>query len=230
MDLQELTTGIEIPKPKQVVSSIYEQLLKAIMAGTLKEGGRIVESELSKVLGISRSPIREALRMLELDGLIELIPNRGVIVSVITSKKAYEVLEVKAMVEGFAAFRGAEIFTQKQIAALESVLDDMQNQINSKESEGVLEANLKFHLKIVQSIGNEKLYNYYHGVHQNLRRFYRIGLLSRPSWKTSIYEHRLIIDNIKLKNATAAESTARQHAYNTIDRVMAVLSERNKNE
>lgn len=228
MDLEKLTIGIEIPKPKQIVSVIYEQLLNAIMTGTLKEGERIVESELSKVLGVSRSPIREALRMLELDGLIELIPNRGVIVSMITSKSAYEVLEIKAMVEGYAAFRGAEIFTKKEIGALESILDNMQNHIDSKEYEGVLEANLIFHLKIVQSLGNEKMYKYYQGVHQNLRRFYRIGLLTRPSWKTSIYEHRLIVDNIKLKNATAAESTARQHAYNTIDRVLAVLEERSK--
>lgn len=228
MDLEKLATGIEIPRPKQIVSVVYDQLLNAIMAGTLKEGERIVESELSKVLGVSRSPIREALRMLELDGLIELIPNRGVIVSVITSKKAYEVLEVKAMVEGFAAFRGTEIFTKKEINALELILDGMQNHIDCKEFEGVLEANLNFHLKIVQSIGNEKLYKYYQGVHQNLRRFYRIGLLTRPSWKTSIYEHRLIIDNIKLKNAAAAESTARQHAYNTIERVLAVLAERKK--
>lgn len=228
MDLEKLTTGIELPKPKPMVTVIYEQLLNAIMDGTLKEGERIVESDLSKGFGVSRSPIREALRMLEIDGLIALIPYRGVIVSEITPREACETLEIKAMVEGFAAWRGADIFTEREIGRLESILDEMEGCIKQEQVQGVLEANLKFHLSLVRSIRNAKLFKYYQGVHQNLRRFYRIGLLRQPGWKTSFHEHCSILDNIRKKNAAAAEATARQHAHNTIDRVLAVLTERDK--
>jgi DNA-binding GntR family transcriptional regulator len=215
-----------LPKPKPASLIIYEQLLNAIVNGEIHEGQRIVETELTKIFGVSRSPIREALRMLEIDGLIELIPYRGVIATAITAKDVRESLEIKGMVEGFAAWTGAQRFNNHEIAVLESILNEFEGHIKDGALQKVLETNLKFHHKLVESTQNEKLLKYYEGLTHSIRRFYTISLAGSRVWKLSLSEHRRILSNIKKKNPEDAERDARQHAFNTIDRVLSRLEKK----
>ena len=110
---------------------IYEHLLHAIVTGEIKEDQRIVESELTKGFGVSRSPVREALKMLEIDGLLNIIPYRGVVVTKITPREVRESLEMKGMVEGFAAWIGAQRFGKDIIGELESILEELEKCILS---------------------------------------------------------------------------------------------------
>lgn len=214
-----------MPKPASLV--IYEQLVNAIVTGEITEGQRIVETDLTKLFGVSRSPVREALKLLEIDGLIQLIPYRGVIVTRITTKDVRENLELKGMVEGFAAWNGARMFENEIIAQLESVLAESEKHIAGGRFQSVLDVNIRFHHIIVENVRNEKLMKFYEGLTKSVRRFYTISFAMSSGWESSLAEHCEILKHIKAKDAAAAEHSARQHAYNTINRVLARLEKKN---
>jgi DNA-binding GntR family transcriptional regulator len=228
MELDKLIPTIEIPKQKPVVLIVYEQLLNAIVTGKLAEGERLLEADLAKLFGVSRQPIREALRMLVTDGFVELIPYRGVIVSTITPQEAKDTLELKGMVEGYAAWMGAQIFGPDMLAELEALIKQMEAHIREGESREIMQDNYCFHMKIVSGIGNEKLIKYYQGLFNSHQRYYAIGLSEQPGWQTSVNEHRLILKKIRSRDAVGAFTCAQQHASNTVDRVLAALEKRRK--
>ncbi|MHB8909555.1 MAG: GntR family transcriptional regulator [Syntrophales bacterium] len=228
MELDKLIPAIEIPKQKPVVLIVYEQLSQAIVTGRLAEGERLLEADLAKLFGVSRQPIREALRMLVTDGFVELIPYRGVIVSTITPQEAKDTLELKGMVEGYAAWMGAQMFAPDIIAELETLIERMETHIREDESRGIIQDNYNFHMRIISGIGNEKLIKYYQGLFNSHQRYYAIGLSERPGWQTSVNEHRLILEKITSRDSVGAFICARQHASNTIERVLAALEKRGK--
>ncbi len=228
MELDKLIPTIEIPKQKPVVLIVYEQLSNAIVMGKLAEGERLLEADLAKLFGVSRQPIREAIRMLVTDGFVELIPYRGVIVSTITPREAKDTLELKGMVEGYAAWVGAQMFGPETIAELEALLGRMEMHIKASESREIIQDNYNFHMKIVGGVGNEKLNKYYQGLFNSHQRYYAIGLAEQPGWQTSLNEHRLILEKINSRDAVGAFACARQHASNTIGRVLAALEKRKK--
>jgi DNA-binding GntR family transcriptional regulator len=230
MDLDKLIQTVEIPKQKPLVIIIYEQLLSAIVHGKLEEGKRLLEADLAKIFGVSRQPVREALRMLETDGLIELIPYKGVIVSNVTPQEAKDMLELKGMTEGYAAWKGAQVFGPDMIAELETILRNMEAHIEQAESREILQDNFNFHFRIVSGIGNEKLMKYYQGLFNAHQRYYAIGLAIQPGWQTSLGEHRLILEKIKSRDAAGAFVCALQHASNTIGRVLAAMEKRKNKE
>lgn len=226
MELDKRIPTIEIPKQKPVVLIVYEQLLNAIVTGKLAEGERLLEANLAKLFGVSRQPIREALRMLVTDGFVELIPYRGVVVSTITPQEARDTLELKGMVEGYAAWMGAEMFGPEIIAELETLIKQMETHIREAESREIIQDNYGFHMRIISGIGNEKMIKYYQGLFNSHQRYYAIGLSEQPGWQTSVNEHRLILEKIRRRDAMGAFTCARQHASNTIDRVLAALEKR----
>lgn len=228
MELDKLIPAIEIPKQKPIVLIVYEQLSQAIVTGKLAEGERLMEADLAKLFGVSRQPIREALRMLVTDGFVELIPYRGVIVSTITPQEAKDTLELKGMVEGYTAWMGAQTFGPETIAGLETLIGQMEAHIREDRSREIIQDNYNFHMQIVSGIGNEKLIKYYQGLFNSHQRYYAIGLSERPGWQTSVNEHRLILEKITSHDTVGAFTCARQHASNTIERVLAALEKRGK--
>ena len=228
MEMDRLMQAIEIPKQKPVVLVVYEQLLNAIVTGKLAEGERLLEANLARLFGVSRQPIREALRMLVTDGFVELIPYRGVIVSTITPQEAKDTLELKGMVEGYAAWMGAQMFGPDIIAELEALLQQMEAHIREAKSREIIQDNYSFHMRVVSGVGNEKMIKYYQSLFNAHQRYYAIGLSEQPGWQTSVDEHRLILEKIRLRNAMEAFTCARQHASNTIDRVLLALEKREK--
>jgi DNA-binding GntR family transcriptional regulator len=227
MEGKLLNLARKLPKPKPVSMIIYEKVLNAIVSGKIKEGQRIVESELSKLFGVSRSPVREALKMLEIDGLIELIPYRGVVVTQITAKDVRESLELKGMVEGFAAWIGAQKFSRKVVEEIESIVAEAEKFVLDEKLQLFLESNIRFHRLTVKNACNEKLLKYYDTLTCSIRRFYSISFAISVGWEFSLDEHRIILDCIKAKDAAGAELAARQHAWNTIDRILTRMGKKN---
>lgn len=228
MEWNHLIPDIGIPKQKPVVLIVYEQLLHAIVTGKLAEGERLLEANLAKLFGVSRQPIREALHMLVTDGFVELIPYRGVIISRITPQEAREMLEIKGMVEGYAAWKGAQMFGPEIISELERLIGQMEAHIREGESREIIQDNYGFHMRIVSGTENEKMIRYYQGLFNSHQRYYAIGLVERPSWQTSINEHRAILEKIRSGDAMEAFASARQHAVTAIDRVLSALEKRRR--
>jgi DNA-binding GntR family transcriptional regulator len=199
-----------------------------IINGNLEEGERLVEQNLARLFGVSRQPIHEALQKLEMEGFVEFIPYKGFTVSHITPKDAEETLELKGLLEGYAAWKCAHFFNEKITMELETILFQMETHIEQGCQLEILNDNFQFHHRIMENIKNEKMYKFYQTVINSLKRYYAIGLATITGPQTSLLEHQKILDKIRIKDAIGAQEVARQHAFNTIDRVKKALSERKK--
>lgn len=226
MKTNSLSHARKLPRPKPAFQIIYEHLLNSIISGEIDEGRRIVESDLAKMFGVSRSPVREALKLLEIDGFIELIPYRGVVVTRIEIQDVQENMEIKGMVEGFAAGICARKSDQKVIGQLEAILNDLERHISAGKLQRVLETNINFHYSIVESAKNEKLLKYYTTLTHSIRRFYTINLAIADGWEFSLNEHREILESIKAGDSLAAEQAARRHALNSESRLLDRLGKK----
>jgi DNA-binding GntR family transcriptional regulator len=102
----------------------------------------------------------------------------------------------------------------------------MEAHIRETASREIIQDNYSFHMRIVSGTGNEKMIKYYQGLFNAHQRYYAIGLSERPSWQTSVNEHRLILEKIRSGDAMEAFTSARQHASTAIDRVLVALEKR----
>jgi len=210
----------EFSDPKLISARIYEQIRKAIILRKLPEGQRIVEADLTRAFRVSRSPIRDALKMLAADGFVDLIPYRGATVSGISPENVREHYEIKAMVEGFAAYIGARRFTENDISELGGILAEMEKEVTRSNLEKVLEANFAFHKKVVDCVRNTRLSRFYESLTHSIRRFGTIGLTEPRFQKLSLKEHQEILAAIRDKKPSLAEERTRNHALNMSRRVL----------
>ena len=210
----------EFSDPELISARIYEQIRNAIILRKLPEGQRIIEADLTRAFRVSRSPIRDALKLLAADGFVDLIPYRGATVSGISPENVREHYEIKAMVEGFAAYIGAKRFTEKDISDLQSILREMEKQVVRSNLEKVLEANFAFHKRIVDGVRNAKLSKFYDSLTHSIRRFGTIGLTEPRFRKLSLKEHQEILKAIRDKKPSLAEERTRKHALNMSARVL----------
>ena len=212
-------------KQKSMSVRIYDLLLEAIINGKIKGGERIVESDLSKKYHISRPPIREALRMLEIDGLVALIPYKGVVVTEITIREIHENYQMKSIFEAFATRFGAEHFDEKIVDSIEAILKEMERNIEQENFQRIFENNFEFHETIIRNVNNDKLTKYYESLGLATRRFYAIGMSRNTSWQPSLTEHRAILKAIRDREPDLADELARTHALNALGRVITRLGE-----
>lgn len=154
LEMCALNTDLRV-SPKTVQQSAVEKLKDAIMSGVFKPGDRLIESTLCVSLGISRPSLREALRSLEAERLIEIVPNRGPQVPMLSWKAAEEIYDVRALLEGEAASRCATTISTQEIAALSLALNAFRKATKTKDPAGRVRATADFYRIILRSCGNE---------------------------------------------------------------------------
>jgi DNA-binding GntR family transcriptional regulator len=146
-------------QPHVLAEQVSRILTEAILEGVLKGGDQLIEAELQKQFGISRSPVREAFRDLEKKGLVVIIPRRGTFVKRITRKDIKENFPVRALLEGLAAREAYPKMTPDALAALSQVLDKMVQAVKAKDTKAYWKKHLEFHDIFINASGNEILIN-----------------------------------------------------------------------
>lgn len=192
---------------KELSSLAYKKVKEMILSNELKAGQKIIQDKLAEDLGISRTPLRRALQMLESEYLVEFIPRRGVIVRSFPHEKIIEVYDCRIALEGIAIRRFTEQATQANIAKLKTFFQPFINktEINDKKYK---EADGKFHDYIIKHCGNDFLGKLFH--RSNLLIFmHQIGLV-RPASET-LLEHLQIIEAISNKNIDLVEKLSIEH-------------------
>lgn len=182
-----------------------------IISGKLKPGQRLVESHLAEGLDISRQPIREAFHILELEGLITLVPRKGAWVSEVPLDEVKEIYEVRAMMESFSARLVIPNIDERNISQLESILTAIKQKVREKNLGGVLRLNFEFHRKLIQMTKNRRLIQFYESVVLLMKRYQGVGLTPPLSWKNSFEEHNEILMAIKSRDIQTAERLCREH-------------------
>ena len=204
-------------EPQSLVDAITRQLETAIVSGELLPGAKLSEQGLAKTLGVSRSPLREAIRRLEGRKLIERTPNIGARVAELTPGDLYNLLVVREALEGMAARCAAEAMTDDEIARLRALLSDHARQEEVAAGAGYFQqgGDFDFHFQIIRGSRNDRLIAMLCGDLYDLLRVYRYRSSTKPGrTKKALEEHAAIIEAISARDGDRAEETMRRHLRN----------------
>lgn len=193
---------------------IFDTLREAIIVGELKPGERLMEVQLAEKMGVSRTPVREAIRKLELEGLVTMIPRRGVQVADLSVKDIMDVLEVRASLDGLATALSAERITEDELKELKHVYNQFVNYVEKENLQGSIKKDVEFHEIIYRSSRNDKLIQIASNLREQVHRFRVIYLKDYRSHKDLVKEHAEILNAIEIKNPDLAQSLAKAHIKN----------------
>lgn len=201
-------------KTSTLADNVFEQIRAAIINGELPPGSKVNEPQLSKQYGISRGPLREAIRRLEGCKLVEVKPNAGAKVVSLNSEQALEIYTIRESLEGLACRLAASRVTAEDCSSLRALLAKHELQIQSEDGRRYYqrEGDLDFHYLIVQLSGNTHLLNLLCGELYHLLRLYRVQTSSQPSRPRQAFkEHHQIVDALENHDAELAELLMKRH-------------------
>ncbi len=202
---------LELENYKPLREVVFEHLRNSILDGSLKPGERLMELQLAEQLGVSRTPIREAIRKLELEGLVEMIARKGAYVADLSIKDILDALEVRMNLEGLAANLASQRMDEEDIGELKDILKEFEDSIGSTDKEKMIELDDLFHSKIVQGSRNSKLIQIVHGLQEQLQRFRVIYFTEYNEHKDLLKYHQAILNAIINKDPEKAEKYAVTH-------------------
>ena len=202
---------------------VFNTLRQAILRGELKPGERLMEIQLANKLGVSRTPIREAIRKLELEGLVLMIPRKGAEVAEITEKSLRDVLEVRKALEELAVQLACDKITEEGIQELEKCAGEFKKILKSDDITEIAEADVRFHDVIYMATDNQKLIQLLSNLREHMYR-YRVEYLKNPEVHEQLLkEHEEIICHIKKGEKEEAVRIVCRHIDNQVDAVSDVI-------
>lgn len=192
---------------------IADRIRSDIIKGVYTDGERLVEPKLAETLGISRTPIREALRQLESEGFIEIVPRRGAVVKRITLKDLDDLYAIKANLEGLAASQATLNMGTEEIEKLKKINEKFFSLSNSSKNivEEYLSYNVDFHNVFILASKNNKLIEILEGLSKNFQRFKGILVAKADRSRDAYVEHLKVIEAFEKKDSVLAENTVREH-------------------
>ena len=193
---------------------IFDTLREAIIVGELKPGQRLMEVQLAEKMGVSRTPVREAIRKLELEGLVEMLPRKGAHVAELSVKDIMDVLEVRATLDGLATSLSATRITDDEKKELRHLLDQFINYVEKENLQGSIKKDVEFHDVIYRSSGNDKLIQISNNLREQIQRFRIVYIKDYSSSRELIREHTEIYEAIIAGNPETAMEAARRHIKN----------------
>lgn len=206
---------------------VFNTLRQAILRGELKPGERLMEIQLANKLGVSRTPIREAIRKLELEGLVLMIPRKGAEVADITEKSLRDVLEVRKALEELAVQLTCDKITKEQIRELEEAADEFKKILKSSDVTEIAEADVHFHDVIYKATDNQRLIQLLNNLGEQMYR-YRVEYLKNPeAYPQLVAEHEEIIRHIERKEKEKATEIVCKHIDNQVEAVIDVIRTKN---
>lgn len=190
---------------------VFRSIRTAILTGDFQPGERLMENQLAEMLGVSRTPIREAIRKLELEGLVVMVPRKGAEVADITEKDIRDVLEVRATLEGLAVKLACENMQDEDIEKLENANNLFIEAVKEKKVEEVVARDVAFHDVIFEASGNEKLIQIINNLREQIYRYRIEYVYYIADHNELVKEHLQIVDALKNKKSKLASDLAIAH-------------------
>ena len=202
---------------------VFNTLRQAILRGELKPGERLMEIQLANKLGVSRTPIREALRKLELEGLVNMVPRKGAEVADITEKSLRDVLEVRKALEELSVQLACEKITEEEIEELKRVAERFKDTLDDQDVTKIAEADVAFHDVIYTATDNQKLILLLNNLREQMYRYRMEKKKKEEAYPQLIAEHEELIDNISKRNKEEATRIMCEHIDNQVATVINVI-------
>ncbi len=201
----------------------YEVLKKAIITGEIPAGERIVETEYADRLHISRTPLREALRKLERDGLVEYVMRRGVVVHAFTTEDVDQIYTIRNSLEMLTLPYIIENATPEDIGALRRKLIEMDRKMEKDDVEGVSPLAREFHTMLTAISGKNRILRVIEGQDEYIRRFSAMAIQQEDRRNAAHEEHHMLVDLVEKKDLPAFESLMKQHIERSKECCLAAM-------
>lgn len=200
-------SGGNVPLHQQA----YERLKHLIITMAFRPGEYLNEAQVCKALKIGRTPIHQALNRLMLEGMVEVIPRKGVIVKAVSLNEVMEIIEVRLVNETYCARLAASRAEDSDIAAMEKILVESQKAVDAADIERQMMLDRQFHSLLAKAAKNEVLAGIMQNLHEQSLRFWFISLRDRADHTDVQNEHRKILDAVKARDPDAAGNAVRKH-------------------
>lgn len=193
---------------------VFNTLRQAILTGELKPGERLMEIHLANRLGVSRTPIREAIRKLELEGLVTMIPRRGAEVAQITEKSMSDVLEVRRAMDALCVELACERITEEELAQLKEACGYFEQVVRTKDVKQIAQADVELHDIILQATGNQRLIQLVNNLSEQMYRYRFEYIKDFSQHERLVEEHRIIYESLVGRDKERACEAAKVHIDN----------------
>lgn len=204
---------------------VADSLRVLILEGSLEGGEKIRERELTERFGVSRTPLREAMKILAAEGLLELIPNRGAIISKPTEAELADAFPIQAALEGIAGAQAAERATAEELTRIADLTRTLQGAFDAGDRPGYFAINQQIHDAILRASRNETLIRTHATVACKVHRARYQANLARSRWERAISEHRQIAEALLARRADEVNVLLRDHLLAKLDAVLAVRAD-----
>ncbi|MCR4851563.1 MAG: GntR family transcriptional regulator [Lachnospiraceae bacterium] len=204
---------------------VFNKLRENILNGIYDEGEELKEIAIGKELGVSRTPVREAFRQLELEGLIQIVPNKGAYVTGITPKDVHDIYMIRSSLEGMAARLAVKNITDEQLEEMEENVYLASFHASKGHMEQMTELDNRFHHILYEACGSKMLENLLQDFHQYVIRIRKKTLSTKERGVASNEEHKAIMEAIKSKDEKKAEKLANTHIINAYENIKKNIGE-----
>jgi len=213
--------NFDIQNHRPLREIVYEELKLLILTGKITPGMRLMEEELAEEMGVSRTPIREAIRKLEKEGLITIEPRKGAYVSQLSTRDMVEILEVRQNAEGFAAALAAQRMTPEQKIKLKEIAEAYEAAVEAGDMVEMIKCDTTFHHIIVEASQNKILIQMVEQLQELVLRFRYLYYDDFKRAEKMPLEHKLIYEAILQGDAETAKDSADVHISRLKDLVMS---------
>lgn len=226
----ELNFTVKMDEYLPLRDVVFNTLREAILRGELKPGERLMEIQLANKLGVSRTPIREAIRKLELEGLVLMIPRKGAEVAQITEKSLRDVLEVRRALENLAVQLACIRMSPQTLADLKAAARAFEEILGGEDVTAVAEADVASHDVIYMATDNQRLISLLNNLREQMYRYRVEYLKKKECHKQLLWEHQEIIRAIEAGEIDVATKITEQHIDNQVEAVSDALRHLEENQ
>lgn len=202
-----------------LTQKVFSSIKEDILSGKYEENEELREITIGKELGVSRTPVREALRQLELEGLVEIIPNKGAYVRGITAKDVQDIYLIRARLEGLCASMAAKAITKEQIERLQEVILLSEFYEQKEDYEHLVKMDSQFHEILYEACNSKMLRHLLTDYHHYVQRTRKSSLQKQKRAAKSTREHKEIFEAVKNRDAHLADELSTKHVLNTIHNI-----------
>ena len=210
----------EVTNKYSLRGRVFSKVREDILSGRYKDHEELKEVAIGEELGVSRTPVREAFRQLELEGLIQIVPNKGAYVTGITAKDVEDIYRIRSLLEGLCARWATEYITKEQLDELEENVYLTDFHAERGHLDQIAELDNRFHQILYEACNSKQLQRLLVDFHEYVLRVRKKTLANGGRGKVSNEEHRQIMEAIKDKDANQAELLANNHIINAYDNMV----------
>ena len=228
--MEQRLSPIKLDSYQPLREVVCESLREAIRKGVLRPGERIMEIKLAEELGVSRTPVREAIRKLELEGYVIMMPRRGTYVASMSIRDINEIFEIRTALESLSNGLAAERITDEELESLQRLLVMIGGYVEEGNMDKIVEMDIEFHDLLYRAARNSRLVGIISNLREQLTRFRTLSMSYPGRLETTLEEHREIVEAIAEGDVKRAKKAAEHHMEMSEKTLLKAVDANKKNE